>query len=193
MLEIAVELDDLDGTPLDLQWLEPDKLAKTLGILMPPAQTGKHNLWLCKGKQKHGRTRSNLASFTTMMSFLSYAPQSRRLWSTQWRSPSSLNRSGNRCYPQCLVRHFPRPVSAATFLVLWSTPLQLKKHLDMLLCHPANKSKTGAFLKAVLQAHQLEPVPPMVSSNKSMAIPPSPSTWRLVLPPSNKCAKGTKC
>ncbi|CAJ1944015.1 unnamed protein product [Cylindrotheca closterium] len=26
----------------------------------------------------------------------------------------------------------------------------------MLLCHPANQTKTGAFLEAVLQAHQLE-------------------------------------
>ncbi|CAJ1927568.1 unnamed protein product [Cylindrotheca closterium] len=34
--------------------------------------------------------------------------------------------------------------------------LQVIKHLDMLLCHLANQTKTGAFLEAVLQAHQLE-------------------------------------
>ncbi|CAJ1947633.1 unnamed protein product [Cylindrotheca closterium] len=35
--------------------------------------------------------------------------------------------------------------------------LQVIKHLDMLLRHPANKTKTpDAFLEAVLQAHQLE-------------------------------------
>ncbi|CAJ1934912.1 unnamed protein product [Cylindrotheca closterium] len=52
MSEIAVELDNLDGTPVHLQWLEPDESAKTLGILMSPCSNRKAQRVVMKGKAK---------------------------------------------------------------------------------------------------------------------------------------------
>ncbi|CAJ1968248.1 unnamed protein product [Cylindrotheca closterium] len=52
MSEIAVELDDLDGTPVHLRWLEPDESAKTLGILMSPCTNRKAQLVVMQGKAK---------------------------------------------------------------------------------------------------------------------------------------------
>ncbi|CAJ1963618.1 unnamed protein product [Cylindrotheca closterium] len=50
--EIAVELDDLDGTSVHLKWLEADKSAKTLGILMSPCPNRKAQLAVMQGKAK---------------------------------------------------------------------------------------------------------------------------------------------
>ncbi|CAJ1933467.1 unnamed protein product [Cylindrotheca closterium] len=52
MSEIAVELDDLDGTSVHLKWLEADESAKTLGILMSPCSNSKAQLVVMQGKAK---------------------------------------------------------------------------------------------------------------------------------------------
>ncbi|CAJ1946957.1 unnamed protein product [Cylindrotheca closterium] len=60
-----------------------------------------------------------------------------------------------------ICRNFPRamvytPIALQGVGVPHWYGLQVIKHLDMLLRHPANQTKTGAFVEAVLQTHQLE-------------------------------------
>ncbi|CAJ1959611.1 unnamed protein product [Cylindrotheca closterium] len=60
-----------------------------------------------------------------------------------------------------ICRTFPRamvytPIALQGVGVSHPYGLQVIKHLDMLLRHSANNTKTGAFLEAVLQAHQLK-------------------------------------
>ncbi|CAJ1934788.1 unnamed protein product, partial [Cylindrotheca closterium] len=170
MSETAVELDALDGTPVHLQWLEPDELAKTLGILMSPCSNRKAQLAVMQGKAKAWADQiqpSFLHRYvvlpllcTTIQKTLEY-PMALTFFSQQeWDqllSPvlrAALPKAG-------ICRNFPcamvyAPIALQGVGVPHPYGLQVIKHLDMLLCHPANKTKTGAFLEAILQAHQLE-------------------------------------
>ncbi|CAJ1938407.1 unnamed protein product [Cylindrotheca closterium] len=89
--------------------------------------------------------------------------------------------------------------------------LQVIKHVDMLLRHPANKTKTGGFLEAVLQAHQLETgtsygLFQQVYTNTSILASDKwakrtwselnsffPSTWSLIPPLFSHYAMQTNC
>ncbi|CAJ1945817.1 unnamed protein product [Cylindrotheca closterium] len=170
MLEIAVELDDLDGTPVHLQWLEPDESAKTLGILMPPCSNRKAQLVVMKGKAKAWADQiqpSFLHRYdvlpllrTTIQKTLEY-PMALTFFSQQeWDQILSpvlrvtLPKAG-------ICRNFSRamvdaPIELQGVGVPCPYSLQVTKQLDVLLHHPANETKTGAFLEAVIQAHQLE-------------------------------------
>ncbi|CAJ1960593.1 unnamed protein product [Cylindrotheca closterium] len=167
---IAVELDDLDGTSVHLKWLEADELAKTLGILMSPCSNSKAQLVVMQGKAKAWADQiqpSFLQQYdvlpllcTTIQKTLEY-PMALTFFSPQeWDqilSPvlrASLPKAG-------ICRNFPRamvyaPIALQGVGVPHPYGLQVIKHLDMLLRHPANQTKTGAFLEAVLQAHQLK-------------------------------------
>ncbi|CAJ1929622.1 unnamed protein product [Cylindrotheca closterium] len=170
MSEIAVELDDFDGTPVHLQWLEPHKLAKTLGILMSLCLYRKVQLVVMKGKAKAWADQIQpsfphqynvLPLFcTTIQKTLEYPMALTSFSQQKWdqiQSPvlrAALPKAG-------ICRNFPRamvyaPIALQGVGVPHPYGLQVIKHVDMLLCHPANKTKMGAFLEAVLQAHQLE-------------------------------------
>ncbi|CAJ1932027.1 unnamed protein product, partial [Cylindrotheca closterium] len=153
---IAVELDDLDGTPVHLQWLEPDKLAKTLGIPMSPCSNRKAQLVVMQGKAKAWADQiqpSFLHRYDvlpllciTIQKTLEY-PMALNFFSPQeWNKIlSSVLRAA---LPEAgICRHFPRamvyaPIALQGVGVPHPYGLQVIKHLDMLLRHPANQTKT---------------------------------------------------
>ena len=170
MADIAVVMNDLDGTQVQLDWLESDQPAKTLGILMSPSPNHKpqHAALQLKARAWADQiSPSFLHRYdvlpmlrTTIQKTLEYPMALTFLSKTEWEmilSPvlmAALPKAG-------ICRNFPRamvyaPVALQGVGVPHPYALQVTRHLDMLLRHPANATKTGVFLEAALQAHQLE-------------------------------------
>jgi hypothetical protein len=170
LTSISVELADPDGTLVDLDWLEPDQAKRTLGVMMAPlshpsaqldAYREKALAWAAQIKPSVLLPYDVLPMIrSTIQKSLEYPMAMTTLRCRQWEqvmSPvlmAALPKAG-------FVRTFPRavvyaPIAFQGIGVPHPFALQMTKHLDMLLRHPGNRTKSGVFLEAILQAHQLE-------------------------------------
>jgi hypothetical protein len=164
---ISAVLDDLDGTQVALQWLESDTSKRTLGVMMSPLSRSDVQMEVLREKAlKWADTirPSFLQKYdvlpmlrSTIQKSLEYPMALTTLSATQWEkimSPvlmAALPKAG-------ICRTFPRavvfaPMSFQGVGVPHPYAIQMTKHLDMLLRHQANRTKTGEFLEANIQAH----------------------------------------
>ena len=167
---IRLVTPDLDGKPVPLPWLEPDQSERTLGVMMAPLS--RPDIQLAILKEKASKWASTVKSGrllpydvlpllkSTIMKSVEYPMALTTFTAKQWEKLMSpvlmtlLPKAG-------ICRSFPRAVVYAPLRfqglgIPHPFAVQMTKHLDMLLRHPANRTATASFLEANVQAHQLE-------------------------------------
>ena len=163
-------MKDLDGTLVALNWLEPDHSERTLGVMMSPQSRPDVQLAVLTEKAKYwahtissGRLLRHDALpllRTTVLKTLEYPMALTTFTQTQWEKV--LSKPLMAILPKAgICRTFPRAVVYAPLKrqglgVPHSFGTQVSRHLDMLLRHMANRTKTGELLVAALESHQLE-------------------------------------
>ncbi|CAJ1938381.1 unnamed protein product [Cylindrotheca closterium] len=165
-LKIQGLYDDIEP----LHRLESDDSERTLGVMLSPLEN--HNAqeaqWVSKAKEWAKQLRTYLLHKydvlplirTTILKKLEYPMALTTLNAQQWQDIMSpvlqvcLLKSG-------VCRNFPRlvvfaPVDYQGLGVPHPFGKQVYKHLEMILRHMSGGRKTGAYMDANLQAHQLE-------------------------------------
>ena len=153
-----------------LRRLQPDEAERTLGVMMAPLETGaaqhlalreKAKDWAAKFRPRHLLRYDVIPLIkSTAMKTLEYVMPLSTLGRAEWVSimspilQASLHKAG-------VCRSFPRVVVFAPLKyqglgIPHPFALQVFHHLSVLMRHSANRTKTGQYLEANLQSHQLE-------------------------------------
>ncbi|CAJ1953065.1 unnamed protein product [Cylindrotheca closterium] len=163
-------LQDPTGPWATLRRLQPDEAERTLGVMMAPLETGtaqhlalreKAKNWAAKFRPQHLLCYDVLPLLkATALKTLEYVMPLSTLGRSDWVSimspilQASLHKAG-------VCRSFPRVVVFAPLKyqglgIPHPFALQVFHHLSVLMRHSANRTKTGQYLEANLQSHQLE-------------------------------------
>ena len=165
-----LELCAPNGQWATLRRLQPDEAERTLGVMMAPLETGasqhlalreKAKDWAARFRPRHLLRYDVLPLIkATAMKTLEYVMPLTTLGRSDWVSvmspilQASLHKAG-------VCRSFPRVVVFAPLKyqglgIPHPLSLQVFHHLSMLMRHSANMTKSGQYLEANLQSHQLE-------------------------------------
>ncbi|CAJ1953819.1 unnamed protein product [Cylindrotheca closterium] len=168
--DFELQIQGLSGATKSLRRLEPDDLERTLGVMLAPLENLKaHEVqMIAKAKDWAEQLRPNLLHKhdvlrlirSTIMKKLEYPMALTTLDAQQWTD--IMSPVLQVCLPKAGVcRNFPRdvvfaPLSYQGLGLPHPFGCQVFKHLEMLLRHMANRTKTGYYMEANFQAHQLE-------------------------------------
>ena len=168
--DFELQIEGLSGAIEPLRRLEPDESERTLGVMLAPLENLKaHEAQLiAKAKDWAEQLRPNLLHKydvlplirSTIMKKLEYPMALTTLDAKQWTD--IMSPVLQVCLPKAGVcRNFPRavvfaPLSYQGLGLPHPFGCQVFKHLEMLLRHMANRTKTGGYMEANFQAHQLE-------------------------------------
>ncbi|CAJ1939713.1 unnamed protein product [Cylindrotheca closterium] len=168
--EFDLKIPGLYGDIEPLRRLEPDDSEHTLGVMVSPLEN--HNAQeaqlVSKAKEwakqlwPHLLHKYDMLPLirTTIMKKLEYPMALTTLNAQQWQD--IMSPVLQVCLPKSGVcRNFPRlvvfaPVDYQGLGVPHPFGKQVYKHLEMILRHMSGGTKTGAYMDANLQAHQLE-------------------------------------
>ncbi|CAJ1969840.1 unnamed protein product [Cylindrotheca closterium] len=163
-------LQDPTGPWATLRRLQPDEAERTLGVMMAPLETGtaqhlalreKAKNWAAKFRPQHLLPYDVLPLLkATALKTLEYVMPLSTLGRSDWVSimspilQASLHKAG-------VCRSFPRvvvfvPLKYQGLGIPHPFALQVFHHLSVLMRHSAHRTKTGQYLEANLQSHQLE-------------------------------------
>jgi hypothetical protein len=161
---------DLASEMAILRRLQPDEAARTLGVMMAPRETGSAQLlalqekttaWASSLRPQHLLRHDVIPVIkTTLMKSLEYLMPVTTLGKKDW--VAALSPALQTCLPRAGVcRSFPRvivfaPLKYQGLGIPHPFSLQVFHHLGVLMRHSANATKTGRYMEANLQSHQLE-------------------------------------
>ena len=165
-----LRMRDLAGEMAILRRLQPDEAARTLGVMMAPRETGSAQLlalqekttaWASSLRPQHLLRHDVIPVIkTTLMKSLEYLMPVTTLGKKDW--VAALSPALQTCLPRAGVcRSFPRvivfaPLKYQGLGIPHPFSLQVFHHLGVLMRHSANATKTGRYMEANLQSHQLE-------------------------------------
>ncbi|CAJ1966523.1 unnamed protein product [Cylindrotheca closterium] len=168
--EFDLKIPGLYGDIEPLCCLEPDDSERTLGVMLSPLENHKAQEAQLVSKAKawaeqllpHLLHKYDVLPLirTTIMKKLEYPMALTTLNAQQWQE--IMSPVLQVCLPKSGVcRNFPRsvvfaPVDYQGLGVPHPFGKQVYKHLEMILRHMSGGTKTGAYMDANLQAHQLE-------------------------------------
>jgi hypothetical protein len=166
----TLQIPGLTGELEALRRLEPDEAEKTLGVMLAPLADQKAHITHLKGiaKKWAEQVRSgHLHKYdviplikSTVMKSLEYPMVVSTLDAETW--VSIMSPVLQVCLPKAgICRSFPRdmvlaPLKFQGLGIPHPFGTQVSKHIEVLLRHPSNRTKTGAYLEAAVQEHQLE-------------------------------------
>ena len=168
--DFQLHIPGLTGDLEPLPRLEPNHSERTLGVMLAPLENQQAQIAHLKAKAVEWAEElrpDNLHRYdviplikTTIMKSLEYPMALTTFDEKTWLS--ILSPILQVCLPKAgICRSFPRAVVLAPLQlqglgIPHPSGLQIFHHLEMLLRHSANKTKTNTYLDAVIQAHQLE-------------------------------------
>jgi hypothetical protein len=166
----VLEMPGLTGAVTKLRRLQPEEAERTLGVMMAPCENGVAQIAALRSKAKQWAADlrpQHLLRYdvfplikSTILKSLEYPMPLTTLNPQTW--VSIMSPVLQVCLPKAgICRSFPRAVVFAPLKyqglgIPHPMSLQVFHHLDILLRHLANRTKTGTYLEANLQAHQLE-------------------------------------
>ncbi|CAJ1967895.1 unnamed protein product, partial [Cylindrotheca closterium] len=165
-----LQIPGLTGELEALRRLEPDEAEKTLGVMLAPLEDQHAHVAHLKSiaKKWAEQVRSgHLHKYdviplikTTVMKSLEYHMVLTTLDAATWVSIISLVLQV--CLPKAgICRSFPcdmvlAPLKFQGLGIPHRFGTQVSKHIEVLLRHLSNQTKTGAYMEAAVQEHQLE-------------------------------------
>ena len=189
---ISIRMKDLDGTLVPLNWLEPDHSERTLGVMMSPQSRADVQLSVLMDKARDWASTVSSGRLlrqdalpllhTTILKTLEYPMALTTFSATQWEKV--LSKPLMTILPKAgICRTFPRAVVYASIRrqglgVPHPFGTQISRHLDMLLRHLANRTKTGECWWPLWNLINWKLARLLAFSNRSTVILPS---WRRTL------------
>ena len=168
--DFELQIQGLSGATEPLRRLEPDDSERTLGVMLAPLENHKahEDQLITKAKEWSEQLRPHLLHKydvlplirSTIMKKLEYPMALTTLDARQWTD--IMSPVLQVCLPKAGVcRNFPRavvfaPLNYQGLGIPHPFGCQVFKHIEMLLRHMSNRTKTGNYMEANLQAHQLE-------------------------------------
>ncbi|CAJ1969985.1 unnamed protein product [Cylindrotheca closterium] len=165
-----LQIPGLTGELEALRRLEPDEAEKTLGVILAPLEDQQARVAHLKSISKKWaeQVRSgHLHKYdviplikTTVMKSLEYPMVLTTLDAATW--VSIISPVLQVCLPKAgICRSFPRDMVLAPLRfqglgIPHPFGTQVSKHIEVLLRHLSNRTKTGAYMEAAVQEHQLE-------------------------------------
>ena len=165
-----LQISGLSGVLEPLRRLEPDDSERTLGVMLAPLENHKaqEEQLTVKAKEWAEQLRPHLLHKydvlplikSTILKKLEYPMALTTLDAAQWQD--IMSPVLQVCLPKAGVcRNFPRsvvfaPLNYQGLGIPHPFGCQVYKHLEMLLRHMSNRTKTGTYMDANIQAHQLE-------------------------------------
>ncbi|CAJ1960545.1 unnamed protein product [Cylindrotheca closterium] len=165
-----LQIPGLTGELEALRRLEPDEAEKTLGVMLNPLEDQHAHVAHLKSiaKKWSEQVRSgHLHKYdviplikTTVMKSLEYPMVLTTLDAATW--VSIMSPVLQVCLPKAgICRSFPRdmvlaPLKFQGLGIPHPFGTRVSKHIEVLLRHLSNRTKTGAYMEAAVQEHQLE-------------------------------------
>ncbi|CAJ1960198.1 unnamed protein product [Cylindrotheca closterium] len=165
-----LQIPGLTGTLEALRRLEPDEAEKTLGVMLAPLEDQQAHVAHLKSitKKRDEQVQSghlqkcNVIPLikTKVMKSLEYPMVLTTLDAATW--VSIMSPVLQVCLPKAgIFRSFPRdmvlaPLKFQGLGIPCPFGTQVSKHIEVLIRHLSNRTKTGAYMEAAVQEHQLE-------------------------------------